>query len=288
MNLVGKILTGMICVMSLVFMTFAVMVYATHKNWRQVVERTANETPPGETVGLKHLIADLKAQNTQLKDEREKLDAEVAAERTAKDEALKKLRAERDELQKQRDTLDQQLAELQKNHAEAVATVKTSTDALTDLTGEVAKLRDEIRAAQDDRDKRFRAVVELTDQNNQMRGQLTSRKERMQQLAAQVASFRDVLNKHGWKEGDSDPPPAALKGEVLAINANGMIEVSAGADDGLRKGHTLEISRQSKYLGRIEIISTTTDRAVGKILPGFKKAPIQRGDHVSVGISKAT
>ena len=40
MNLVGKIFTVLIFVFSLVFMSFAVAVYATHKNWRAVVQNT--------------------------------------------------------------------------------------------------------------------------------------------------------------------------------------------------------------------------------------------------------
>ncbi len=35
MNLVGKIFTVLIFVMSLVFMAFTVMVYATHVNWQR-------------------------------------------------------------------------------------------------------------------------------------------------------------------------------------------------------------------------------------------------------------
>ena len=45
MNLVGKILIVLIFVMSLVFMSFAVAVYATHTNWRL---RVMNETPTRE------------------------------------------------------------------------------------------------------------------------------------------------------------------------------------------------------------------------------------------------
>src|SRR3970040_1760770 len=33
MNFIGKILVLLICVMSIFFMAFAVMVYSTHKNW---------------------------------------------------------------------------------------------------------------------------------------------------------------------------------------------------------------------------------------------------------------
>ena len=37
MNLVGKIFVVLILVMSVLFMAFAMAVYATHRNWREVV-----------------------------------------------------------------------------------------------------------------------------------------------------------------------------------------------------------------------------------------------------------
>ena len=40
MNLVGKILVVLILVMSLVWMSWAVMVYATHQNWKEEITRT--------------------------------------------------------------------------------------------------------------------------------------------------------------------------------------------------------------------------------------------------------
>ena len=38
MNLLGKIFVVVITVMSVVFMTLALAVYATHKNWKDIVE----------------------------------------------------------------------------------------------------------------------------------------------------------------------------------------------------------------------------------------------------------
>ena len=44
MNLVGKIFVVLILVMSVLFMAFAMAVYATHKNWREVVNEQARRT----------------------------------------------------------------------------------------------------------------------------------------------------------------------------------------------------------------------------------------------------
>ena len=44
-----------------------------------------------------------------------------------------------------------------------------------------------------------------------------------------------------------------LDGLVLAANKDGLVEISLGSDDGLERGHTLEVFRGSRYLGRIEV-----------------------------------
>jgi len=150
------------------------------------------------------------------------------------------------------------------------------------LTKEVEGLRGEIRESQADRDKHFEQVVKLTDQIHQAQGDLKRLEERSVQLAAQVAASGKVLAAHGLtKDTPVDGIPPAIRGKVLAINQDNMVEVSLGSDDGLRAGHTLEIFRASNYLGRLQVLRTETDRAVGKIVPGFKKAAIQKGDDVA-------
>ena len=62
------------------------------------------------------------------------------------------------------------------------------------------------------------------------------------------------------------------------------MEISIGADDGLLKGHKMEVVRMgggaSVYVGRIEVMRTTPDRAVCRVIPDMLKSPIQRGDRV--------
>ena len=60
-----------------------------------------------------------------------------------------------------------------------------------------------------------------------------------------------------------------------------MIEITVGADDGLRKGHTVEIFRGQRYLGRAVIIRTEPDRAVARVIRKFQQGPIQENDDVA-------
>ena len=207
---------------------------------------------------------------------------EIEDEALAKRQALAKLETEKTELQTQRDELVKQRDALMTKDKEAVAALDVAQQNLAKLTKEVDGLRHDISEAQSQRDKHFAKVVELTDRIHQTQGELTRLNERSVQLAGQVAASKKVLDAHGLtKDTPVDHLPPQVRGKVLAVNRDNMIEISLGSDDGLRQGHTVEVFRGSKYLGRVEVLNASTDRAVGKILPGFKKGAIQKDDDVA-------
>ncbi len=56
-------------------------------------------------------------------------------------------------------------------------------------------------------------------------------------------------------------------GSILAVPQQNLVEINIGADDGLRKGHKLEVVRMNggtTYVGRIEV---TADHARSGRLP---------------------
>ena len=71
---------------------------------------------------------------------------------------------------------------------------------------------------------------------------------------------------------------------VTKVGEKVLIEVSIGSDDGLRKGHTLEVFRNQSYLGRVVVKSLQPDRAVCEIIPEYRKGIIKRGDRVATRI----
>ena len=270
MNLIGKIFVVLIFAMSLVFMSFAVAVYGTHQNWREKAAAEAQR------------VSNLQATVTEREAERDRLKAELTNELNARTQALAKLEEERKELAAQREELVKQRDLLLVKDKEAVAALDTAQQNLARLTKEVEGLRGEIRDAQGQRDQHFTRVVELTDQIHQAQGEVKRLEERRIQLASQLASANLVLDRNGLhKDMPVDGIPPRLRGKVLAINRDNMVEVSLGSDDGLQAGHTLEVFRGSKYLGRVEVLHATADRAVGKIIPGFKKGVIQKDDDVA-------
>jgi hypothetical protein len=270
MNLIGKIFVVLILVMSVLFMAFALSVYGTHQNWKKAAQ-------------------DVEAKRKTLADEVQKKEEEKAAltkqietEQLAKREALAKLETEKVTLETARNEAVKQRDALMVKDKEAVAALDVAQQNLAKLTKEVDVLRGEIREAQVQRDKHFAKVVDVTDRIHQAQGELKRLDERNVQLAGQVAASKTVLDAHGLsKDTPVDNIPPQIRGKVLAVNQDNMIEISLGKDDGLREGHTVEVFRGSKYLGRVEVLHTSPDRSVGKILPGFKKGIIQKDDDVA-------
>lgn len=279
MNLVGKIFIVLIFVMSLVWMGFSVAVYATHQNWRNVVEDPDN--------GLNAQLQQQKDWNEELKTKLDKASEQLDTEQAAKRQALTKLETEKAELERKRDEQQKEIATLVQSETDAIATMQATQESEAQMRTEVVALREEIKKAQEDRDNYFDQVVALTDRLHQAANEYKSLKARVDTLAADLAKANDVLRQHGL-----EPEPALytgvapiVDGVVLSAGENGMVEISIGGDDGLMKGHKLEVVRQtggiSTYLGRIEVVETAPDKSVCKILPEFLQRSIQRNDRVT-------
>ena len=57
------------------------------------------------------------------------------------------------------------------------------------------------------------------------------------------------------------------------------------------RGHTMEVYREgatpnaTKYLGRIEILSTKADVSVGKVIPQYRRGNIEKDDRVATRLN---
>ena len=282
MNYVGKILVVLIFIMSLVFMSFAVMVYATHRNWKAVVERRPEEVKGTEKAGLRHQLQQMKEENEALTTQLEKLESQKKEELAVKIQALTELNDKKSVLEKEQADLIKDRDDLSKKEKEAVAALDTASQNLKELTAEVGTLREEIRKTLEDRDKQFARVVKLTDDIHKAQQANALLEERKNQMLAQVTHARKLLAQFNLDVGsplDREPPP--LRGKVLAINNEKMVEISLGSDDGLTVNHEVDVFRGAKYVGRLVVLTTATDKSVAKIDVKVTKTPVQVGDDVA-------
>lgn len=286
MNLVGKILTVLICVMSLVFMTLAVMVYAAHRNWRDEVMRPEKEAINGKTLGYKFQLEKTKLELKDSQDQLEKWKIAIEEERKDKRETLAKLETEVDDLEKRKTALEKDLATQTQAARDATAALQATQTNLTAKMTELDKLREEIRLTQKDRDDQQHQVVALTDQLHQAVNAKITLKQMNEDLARQLAQAQTVLRHYSLSiDTPLDKTPPAVDGLVSAVrDDNKLVEITLGTDMGVLKGHQLEVVHSaggvSTWLGRIEVIEARVDASVCKVLPEYRKLAIQRGDRV--------
>jgi hypothetical protein len=280
MNLVGKIFVVLILLMSFVFMGFALAVYATHQNWEQVVNRPT--AMAGQPKGLKLQRDEAVAERNALQAEKTTIEERTKTELAARQARLGQLETEAKELRTEHDALVNEHAQLVQRERAAVAAMQSTQEEAANMRKELDVLRTDVRTAQTERDEQFKNYVKLTDDFNQLQGELKRLQAQTMTLADQIAKYRQVANRLNINlDVRPEAVPPKVDGLVLASNKDGLVEISLGSDDGLERGNQLAVYRGSRYLGKIEVFQTSPDKSVAKILPQFRKGPIEKDDHVA-------
>jgi len=278
MNLVGKIFIVLILLMSLTFMGFAVAVYSTHQNWQEIV----NNPTTGFKAKLAAMTLARDQKEAQIKELKERTDAELLA-RQGK---LTAAETERNELRREHDALVNEHATLVQQARASVATMETTQQAAAAMRTEVEGLRTEIRKSQTERDEKFKEVVKLTDEFNQAQNELKRLKAQSAVLGEQIAHQRLIANQLGVNLNIA-PANQAVKADGIVEASNqkdGLVEISLGSDDGVKPGTLLNVKRDARYIGRIEIVKADPERSVARVLKEFRKAQIERNDVVTTPI----
>jgi signal transduction histidine kinase len=276
MNWLGKVFVVLILIMSVLFMGLSMAVYATHKNWKDVIEGPN---------GLNARLQQARQENEQLRAERNRTVEGLQAESTARQQQLAKLETERDGLVRRNTEIQAELDRLNQDIRDATAAV-AATQANNDrLAAEATELRQSIREAQQARDAAFRETLAATEQLHQVVGQYETARERMEQLTRQVAGMTSVMEAGGIdpKTDPSGVVPTVdgIVSEIRRVAGGQLVEVTIGADDGLREGNTVEVFRGSRYLGKLDILETSPDKSVGRVNRRFQQGQIQEGDRVA-------
>lgn len=281
MTLLGKILTMLILIMSVLFFALSLMVFATHKNWKEY----ATNTDPAK-LGLVQQLQQANERLDKANKELQSLKNTLAAESAARRYALAALQSKATQYEEMVATKQKELDNLMADHAKAAQSLMTAETTKETLTKEVEKLRSEIRTAQQSRDELFEKIVALTDTLNQNETLRQNLEQRGKQLADQVTRMKVVMDAKGLREDTlvSHIPPQ-VEGKVLKVGSKDLLVISLGADVGLKVGHVMDVYRGTAYLGRIIIRETKPDQAVGQIIKEMQRGTIQQGDNVTTKLS---
>ncbi len=273
MNFFGKILTGLICIVSLFLMWVSIMVYATHKNWKDDAAQLTKD------------LNQATAKNNQLESSLRSLESQLTAEVEASQQEVRKLESERVTLLAQNTSIQKELDQLRQQERANTAAVASTQANNEKLTDDVESLRGQIRENQQARNNAFATMIKATDELHQAQGNLATVRERNMQLVQELGTTTSLLRDNGI-DPSTDPEAIVpqVRGLVSATHRSAgsqLIEITVGADDGLKPGHTVEIYRGERYLGRAEILRTEPDRAVGRVLRRFQQGQIQEDDNVA-------
>jgi len=281
MNYVGRIFVGLIAILSIMFAMMAIMIYATHRNWRNEIMRTTAEIRGSERLGYKPQLEDSYKERDRLQQEITLLNQQLAAEKGAKIQALAKAEAVIQTLSTDYQQASNQLTQTAAQLDTATKALQVTQTNLTHTTAEVDKLRLDIATAHNETDKQIKMATALTDKLTVASGQVEQLGERNQQLATDVAKAKTILTNMGRSLSDPlDAGTIRVAGQIRRVNGD-KVELSIGTDDGVRIGQKLDIYRGDKYVGRLRVVESKPDQAVAAVEPEYQQFPIQKGDNVA-------
>jgi hypothetical protein len=282
MTLIGKILTVMIFIMSLVFMTLAMATFATHRNWREVADST-DPAKPGLKQRFEKLSQEIKTKVAEVERAKLELAAEQAARRAELATLQGKLAFTQVQLQRDREEYDNKLKDYNSKQERA----KDLADSLKAATDRIGLLEDSLRKEQVEREQQFLLAVKYNELLNQTLSALENIKERRADLEEKYALLQAKAAAAGIDINSFVPDRApAIDAKVLKVNTTGnLVEISIGSDDGIKKGHMMHVYRGNSYLGTITIRDLEFDRAVGEVDKKLQRGQIRAGDNVTTKLS---
>jgi hypothetical protein len=95
---------------------------------------------------------------------------------------------------------------------------------------------------------------------------------------------RDKAELVRYKQGDDTGEaalPAGLKGQVVAVDPKwNFVILNIGETNGVLQNGVMMVSRQSKLVGKVRIMSVQPGRSIANIIPSWKMAEVMEGDLV--------
>lgn len=286
MTTLGKILTVMTVLLTVVVMMMGAAVYTAGRNWRE------------SYVGVNSQLEQARRLATTTQNEHENTVTELKRQLEEATNRANSFQAQTDRLTEENEQKENELVNTRQERDVAIRQSSIANQEAEAKRQETERHRNVIAKQQAELNELSRKNRELTDQLYNRDVQVAEVTEKHARLLKQYATLQEVLS-----HNEIDPNPEAHKGltspppvveglvmDTLTITADNtkLIEVSVGSDDGLAIGHNMYVYRQEKadgtpgqYLGEIKIMRVTPDRAVGRLVLNTKNGIIERGDNVT-------
>lgn len=279
MTNIGKILVIINFVFSLLVGALILMVFQLSTNWESSYKKLKGyyEVSQANVKTYSQEVGEIKLKSETEKD---------------------RLTKEKDDLKKELADANVKLKESKDQMAELELKVKLTTVSTQNSTGELLRVKDELKLEQAKVKDREVKIVELAktakeQQDKAIQANIKAKtyQERAETLAqALEQSTRDFENYKAGKAnargtGERRPPPEDVEGIVKNSDAkSGLVTVSIGSDAGVSKGNSLYVYRlapKPQFLGEIRIVEVNHHEAVGRPVMAQRGGQLQPGDIVA-------
>ena len=281
MSFVGKILVVIIVLLSVCFMAFAGAVYTAQTNWKK-----SYESQIAATKKVQGQVAEL--------------EAATAKERNERQAEFNQIKAERDAVSGKVDTTTRDVIDLTAKNKQ-LAVEAAAAKEQNKIADDEAKARQEesleLRLVNTkllaSRDEQSALRIKLDDQVQTLTVDLDKAQRKVVTLERELGGLKQLIANNSLAPNAratakfAVPPAEPVEGKITETRRSKVagnseyVEVSIGSDDGLLKGHYLDVVRGGKYLGRVRVVETWPDRAVCEVISPNKNSIIQRGDNVT-------
>ncbi|MEM7454279.1 MAG: hypothetical protein AAF456_07975 [Planctomycetota bacterium] len=265
----GKLFTFFILFMSIAFLSVAIMVGASHKEWKKVAQENKEAADR-----YSRLLNEAKKTSNDIQKELER-------EKVSRQQQIAQLQSQLVQaLENQRETND--LYQGEQVRATQYRERLTEAEArLTKQDAEIDKLLRENVQYADDYSQQSVTVVNLQNRLNETSSTLQDQRLMNEDMRDTIANTTRVMNAYGLADDELTRHIAPeLDGAVLRAE-NNVIVISLGTDDGLRQGHIIDIYRGSRFVGKATVTRESQNMSAAVLQPEYTQLAVQEGDHVT-------
>lgn len=273
-NLISNLFVILIALMSITFLCFSVVLYASHKNWKETAQKEDDKIKPAM------------AKKQELVDQKDALARTIAEEKDAYQKTVAALKTKTDSLAADNTALANKNDELDSDLRERTKVIGENNTAISAYQKEIEQISSDLASAQEKRSEYLselaKVVGELHEQATTI-GDIEKRNKALQEDFDKAKSVLDMNNLTASPELYDRVPAKNITATVVAVKDGSpkLVLIDAGSDSGLKSKHLLEAYKGATYLGRVEVVTVDPHQAVCQILPQYQQGEIMEGDRVS-------
>lgn len=125
-------------------------------------------------------------------------------------------------------------------------------------------------------------IKAMIDSEKALRTALDFSKEENRILVGRIKILTEELDKYKGLDPDREEPlPPGTRGRILVVDPKwNFVILDIGEKANIVRNGVLMVSRNSKLVGKVKIVSVSAERSVANIMPGWKLDELQEGDQV--------